>query len=431
MSLLIPRLFRLFFGVEFILTCLCAMFVLGNVSFAAQETQVTESEPEQSQPEGEVQVVAILRVDERGRNLRFPINVASDSEARETYVINGGKSNIVIYGKDYFPYLVLGAGRGVDSPQCVFFDQRKGLVYVGQSSTESKPSRLTILNGAFLPEKEVIFSGMPEAEEFSVVNGVVGAKGYIYLVGAQTRGVLVLDSEGNFSHWLKPLGEVHLAPVTTEDSSEKRRAYLTKMRGSDATAGEEAVAEEVAEEEDSARPVGMPESLRPKARNTMPRDASKGRGLHPVIVKDVAIDSDGRIFVLSEEMSKIYVYGPGENLIVSFGEKGGSPGKMSRPRGLGLDEKKQCIYVVDYMRHTVLVFDMAGRFIFEFGGRGDGPMWFDFPTAIAVDADGNVLVADLFNNRVQVLRSKFSLDYPVFGNTKGLPAKDQSAGEKR
>lgn len=404
-----------------VLFALAVVLCAGASCGWAQDVQVAEVDADEPKQEGGVRVVTILTEDEQGQPLRFPINVAADDEAGETYVINGGLSNIVVYGQDYFPYLVLGAGRGIDSPQCVFFGRTEGRIYIGQNSTEDKPSRLTVLNAAFLPDKEITFAGMPGAEDFSAINGVVGVKGKIYLVGEQVRGVLVLTADGAFSHWLKPLDKIHISPVTTEDNSEKRRAYLFKMR--DGELEPEAEPEPVVVEEESVRPAGLPESLLPKARNTLPRDATKGQDLHPVIVKDIAIDHDGRIFLLSEEMSKVYVYGPGENLILSFGEKGGSPGKMSRPRGLGLDENKQCVYIVDYMRQTVLVFDMAGRFIFEFGGRGAGPMWFNFPNALTVDRNGNVIIADLFNNRVQVLESEFTMDYPVFGNTKGLAGK--------
>lgn len=81
------------------------------------------------------------------------------------------------------------------------------------------------------------------------------------------------------------------------------------------------------------------------------------------------------------------------------------------------------------MRHTILVFDMAGRYIFEFGGRGTGPMWFNFPTAIDVDRQGRVVIADLFNNRIQILESDFTISYPVFGNTKGMQPKLKGGSE--
>lgn len=387
-------------------------------SAGAQETMERQEEGQKTQPPTVMRLVTVLDQDDRGKPLRFPMNITAEADGKEIYVINGGRNNILIYGQDFFPHLVLGAGRGIATPQCIFFDMEQGLVYIGQSPKDQKPSRLTILNAAFLPEKEVTFMAMPGAENFSVTNGLVGKNGKIYLIGNQSRGVLVLNAQGEFSHWLKPVDKIYQDAVKTTDSAEKRRDHLLEMQ-------EEPPAQE---EEISAAPVGLPPELLPKSRGTIPTDTDKDKDLHPVLLHDIAMDSDGRIFLLSEETSKVYVYGPGENFLFAFGQKGGSTGKMSRPRGLALDEKKKCIYIVDYMRHTILVFDMAGRHLFEFGGRGTGPLWFNFPTAIDVDRDGRVIIADLFNNRVQVLESDFAITYPVFGNTRNLPAKKKSTG---
>ncbi len=382
----------------------------------AQEENKAQQQEEKSAAREVMRLVTVLDKDDQGKPLRFPMNITAENDEKEIYVVNGGQGNILIYAHDFFPHLVLGSGRGIDSPQCIFFDLEQGRVYVGQNHTAQKPSRLTILNAAFLPEKEVSFSAMPGAESFSVTNGMVGKNGKIYLIGNQSRGVLVLDAQGQFSHWLKPMDKIFLDTVKTSDTSEKRMDYLVEMQ-------KQALEPE---EETPATPLGLPTELLPKSRDTIPTDKNKGKDLHPVVLHDIAIDSDGRIFLLSEETSKVYVYGPGEKFLFSFGQKGGSTGKMSRPRGLSLDEKKKCIYIVDYMRHTILVFDMAGRYIFEFGGRGTGPLWFNFPTAIDVDRQGRVIIADLFNNRIQILESDFTITYPVFGNTKGLPAKKKA-----
>ncbi len=120
-------------------------------------------------------------------------------------------------------------------------------------------------------------------------------------------------------------------------------------------------------------------------------------------IHDVEIDSQGNIYLLSEDMGRIYVYDSQERFLFKFGEKGGSTGKLSRPRGVAVDSRNKRIYVIDYMRHTASAYSTDGRFLFEFGGKGWGRGWFQYPTDIAVDALGNVLVADTFNNRVQVL----------------------------
>jgi len=87
---------------------------------------------------------------------------------------------------------------------------------------------------------------------------------------------------------------------------------------------------------------------------------------------DVEIDSSGRIYLLSEDMGRIYVYDDKENFLSKFGTKGGSSGKLSRPRGLAVDDLNKRIYVIDYMRHTANAYSEDGRFLFEFGGRGWG-----------------------------------------------------------
>lgn len=119
-------------------------------------------------------------------------------------------------------------------------------------------------------------------------------------------------------------------------------------------------------------------------------------------VNDVSIDREGRIYLLSEEMGRIYVYDENRAFLFKFGQKGGSTGKLSRPRGMGVDSRTGRTYVVDYMRHTVTSYDRDGRFIFEFGGRGWGEGWFQYPVDLDVDTSGRILVADTFNNRVEL-----------------------------
>ncbi len=122
-------------------------------------------------------------------------------------------------------------------------------------------------------------------------------------------------------------------------------------------------------------------------------------------LNNVHIDKAGRIYVISEDESRIYVYDEDRKLVYKFGEKGGSTGKLSRPKALGVDNRTGRIYVVDYMRHTITVYNNEGKYIFEFGGLGWGEGWFQHPIDIAVDNEGRILVADLFNQRVQVFNS--------------------------
>jgi DNA-binding beta-propeller fold protein YncE len=135
-------------------------------------------------------------------------------------------------------------------------------------------------------------------------------------------------------------------------------------------------------------------------------------GLRPVLIRSVTIDRTGNIYLPSSETGKIYVYGPDESFLYSFGSKGGTPGRLSQPRGVAIDEEKGLMYVVDYMRHTILTYDKEGTYLFEFGGKGDAPGWFRFPTDVIVNKRGQVIVSDLFNHRLQVLEVKYQKDFP-------------------
>ncbi|MDY6844954.1 MAG: NHL repeat-containing protein, partial [Thermodesulfobacteriota bacterium] len=126
-----------------------------------------------------------------------------------------------------------------------------------------------------------------------------------------------------------------------------------------------------------------------------------------VTIVDVEIDRNGKIYLLSEERGRVYVYDTRGEFLFKFGEKGGSSGKLSRPRGITVDTLRDAIYIIDYMRHAANVYSAtSGEFLFEFGGKGWGKGWFQFPSDICVNREGQVLVADTFNDRIQVFELK-------------------------
>jgi sugar lactone lactonase YvrE len=102
---------------------------------------------------------------------------------------------------------------------------------------------------------------------------------------------------------------------------------------------------------------------------------------------------------------------------------------LERPSGLALSGKR--LYLADSARHCIIVFNVNGEYITEFGSRGMQPGQFNFPTHLAVDRTGNLLVTDSMNCRVLVLDStgKFKSqlgsngDSPGhFGRPKGVAA---------
>ena len=55
------------------------------------------------------------------------------------------------------------------------------------------------------------------------------------------------------------------------------------------------------------------------------------------------------------------------------------------------------------------MYSADGEFLFKFGSHGEGNGQFNAPTGVAVDANGNIIVADWGNSRIQVRWALFSL----------------------
>lgn len=55
------------------------------------------------------------------------------------------------------------------------------------------------------------------------------------------------------------------------------------------------------------------------------------------------------------------------------------------------------------------VYNADGEFLFKFGSHGEGNGQFNAPTGVAVDANGNIIVADWGNSRIQVSLRKLHL----------------------
>ncbi|MGH0152251.1 UNVERIFIED_CONTAM: hypothetical protein FKN15_022037 [Acipenser sinensis] len=96
-----------------------------------------------------------------------------------------------------------------------------------------------------------------------------------------------------------------------------------------------------------------------------------------------------------------------------FGVRGRSPGQLQRPTGVTVDMNGDII-VADYDNRWVSIFSSDGKFkvysadgefLFKFGSHGEGNGQFNAPTGVAVDANGNIIVADWGNSRIQVFDS--------------------------
>ncbi len=101
---------------------------------------------------------------------------------------------------------------------------------------------------------------------------------------------------------------------------------------------------------------------------------------------------------------------------------------VQRPSGLALSGDR--LLIADVQRHCVLVTDLKGERILEFGQRGTGSGEFNFPTHVSVDSAGMVYVTDSLNYRIQVFdaQGKFVRTIGSAGDTPGHFSRPKGVG---
>src|SRR5262249_18496655 len=121
------------------------------------------------------------------------------------------------------------------------------------------------------------------------------------------------------------------------------------------------------------------------------------------LITGLTLDDADTLFVSDSELRHVLVFDKQHKVQASISEG------MAGPAGLAVDNENRFLYVADSQLDQVLVYDADPPFRLlrtigkpgskhEFTTPGD----FSRPTNVAVDKDGNVYVADTFNNRIEI-----------------------------
>ena len=131
-------------------------------------------------------------------------------------------------------------------------------------------------------------------------------------------------------------------------------------------------------------------------------------GAYVPYAHDMALDSDGRIYVTVGPFSAVMVFDKKGRVQSGFPPPGQDTGSaqadvapLTNPIGIYHDQVKNSILVSDVSDHTVKEYAPSGRFLSQLGEPGDKPGKFTYPNGIVTDAQGVVYVADSNNGRVQ------------------------------
>jgi len=83
-----------------------------------------------------------------------------------------------------------------------------------------------------------------------------------------------------------------------------------------------------------------------------------------------------------------------------WGVWGAGNSQFNFPSDVALDAAGN-VYVADALNHRIQVFDGTGRLLTKWGEEGTGDGQFDSPRGVAVNSAGDIYVADQNNDRVQ------------------------------
>jgi DNA-binding beta-propeller fold protein YncE len=156
----------------------------------------------------------------------------------------------------------------------------------------------------------------------------------------------------------------------------------------------------------------------------------------------VKIDPEDNIWVTDKGSDMVVKFNPEGRVVMVFGRKqeasdeGTGPVKHARPPLPAVDGYFRQVtdvawdaagntFISDgYINSRVAKVDKNGNWIKSWGEPGDGPGQFSVPHSIAVDAQGNVYVADRGNRRIQVFDGdgkflrQMTIDVPVDANAR-------------
>lgn len=259
-------------------------------------------------------------------------------------------------------------------PSSVFVDHTHGEVLVGDAGI----GRVVIFDSEGLYRFEFGF----EDRLTSVTDLGVDSEGFIYVLGYSTGGSCVLryDFDGVFLGQVSVEG-IDMARMESMTLDDQDRLVLINREGLCSVVS----------------PVG---ELIASFDTTVSLDIDTARG----VVRGQPRATRGRLYLPLGSVGSVLEFdlANGE-LLQSIGVNGTEPGTLGFAVAVDV-LPSGVIVVLDKMRFNVLCFSPSGRFLGEFGGMGFRDGWMYHPTLLAAVQEDQVVVGQLLDQRVQLLR---------------------------
>ena len=138
----------------------------------------------------------------------------------------------------------------------------------------------------------------------------------------------------------------------------------------------------------------------------------------------LTLDDDDNIWVTDVGLHQVFKFSRNGALLLTLGEAGRAGGDRTHfdgPTDVAV-AADGAIYVPDgYGNARVVKFSPEGAYLMAWGGRGAAPGQFNVPHGIAIDARGDLYVADRGNARIQVFDGAGAFLRQIAGSEIGRP----------
>jgi hypothetical protein len=104
------------------------------------------------------------------------------------------------------------------------------------------------------------------------------------------------------------------------------------------------------------------------------------------MISDLTFGPDGDLYVTDKLKGKIFQFGPSGELKRTIGRLGDNIDELVRPKGVAVDKDGR-IWVVDASTEVAKIYDQQGRLLLFFGRPGNEPGQLNLPAKVALDYD--------------------------------------------
>lgn len=156
-------------------------------------------------------------------------------------------------------------------------------------------------------------------------------------------------------------------------------------------------------------------------------EVASDKGTRLRLPQRVAIGPDGNVWVTDRHLKGVFVFDPEDGTFIKEFVPKGEVAQTWGPVALGFDDEGN-LYVADLgvsQNHQILAFDQEGNEIARWGTTvqttkmTESPGGFYYPNGITFSSEGDVFVSDMSNHRVQVFSPKGEFKQIIY--TSGSP----------